>query len=538
MAKRDIYIRSAALLAGGMLIAKIIGAIYRIPLTNIIGAEGIGIYQMVFPVYALLITLTASGIPIVVSKMVAEMKINGNYATAKIMFRKSVGVFFVIALIAAGALSALSGVMGSIQDMKELTYAYLLIAPAIVFSTLIAAYRGWFQGNMNMMPSALSQIIEQLVKLITGLTLAKIFIKQGTMYAVWAVLFSITLSEAIALFMLLIYYIIKHDRSKEISGADLRVNGMFKELSQALIPVTLGGLMLPLVQFIDSLMIVNLLRNSGVSQVMSTKMFGILSGPVGSLINMPVVLTLAFAVTVIPVVSGSKARRDIDSIRAKSRSGVKLTFVIGVPSALALFALSEPVMSVLYPNFDAFELRLASGLLKITSISILLMSVMQIYTALLQAIDRAYTPFTNMALGGGIKVALTIILIRSAGIYGAAISTIIAYAVVVTLNVAALVKWIGRNELLVKNISVILLSGVIMVLSIILITNFNTGNLSKLIWGTIVGIIVYGVLLVLLNAFTKEELKGMPMANFLIRIRDTIRFWERADDKGDRDGLQ
>jgi len=537
MAKKDIYIRSAALLAGGMLIAKVIGAIYRIPLTNIVGAEGIGLYQLVFPVYALLITITGSGIPVTVSRLIAEKKIEGNLKGARALFRNSLMLFLIIGAASSVILFLISGFLGRVQGNPDVVNGYRLIAPAIIFSTMISAYRGWFQGNMNMVPSAISQIIEQAVKLSLGLTLAWLFIPKGINYAVWAAIFSIPVSEAVALILLIINYTIRVKKVKQIDLSEnfpaFKVNKVFiKELLAVMIPVTLGGLLLPLVQFIDSLLIVNLLRVAGYTPQTATRLYGILSGPVGSLINMPVVLALAFAVSAVPVVSSSRVKRDINSIKAKSRSSVKLSFVIGVPSALALFALSEQVIRVLYPAFDAYELQIASGLLKVSSINILLLSVMQIYTALLQAIDRAYTPFANMVAGGLVKVFLSIFLIQYLGIYGAAISSIAAFSLVVFLNIGAMVRWTGRNQILAKNVSTILLSGVIMGLSLLLVINIKGSSIIKLVIGTIAGVIIYGVMLVLTNTFTREELKGMPLSWLFLKVRDTIRFWEKANDNG------
>lgn len=545
MTKRDSYIKGATLLAGGMLIAKIIGAIYRIPLTNIIGAEGIGLYQLIFPVYALLITITGSGIPIIISRLIAERRIEGDYKGAKALFKVSLKFFMIIGLIAALILLIFSRALANIQANSNIAIGYQLIAPAILLSTGIAVYRGWFQGNMNMFPSAISQMTEQIIKLIIGLLFAQLLLPRGVNYAVWGAIISITLSELLTLIALMIHYKLKQRKPQvEYFPVDniieKRINSkdIIKELLQVMVPITLGGIMLPLVQFIDSLMIVNILKSIGNSGVDATKMYGILTGPVGSLINMPVVLTLAFAVTAIPVISSSRVKRDINSIRAKGAMSIKLTFAIGVPSSLALFALAEPLMSVLYGKLSSSEIQLAAGLMKVASLSIILLSIMQIYTALLQSIDRAYTPFINMAIGSVIKVALTIILIKQIGIYGAVVSTIIAYSVVAVLNIIAIVRWTGKNEKLTQNISTILFSGVIMSLSVVYLTKILTNNLIILTLGIIIGVIVYGLSLILMNTFTRDELKGMPLSRLFLWLTNTVRFWEKANDYSSRDGKE
>lgn len=540
MSRRDSYIKGASTLAGGMLLAKVIGAIYRIPLTNIIGSMGIGVYQMIFPIYALLITLTGSGIPTTLSRLIAEERILGNEHKARAIFRQSCTIFLLIGLIFSLLLYLLAPVIADIQNNPYVETGYKLISPAIMLSTGIALFRGWFQGNMNMTPSAISQIVEQGVKLLLGLVFAYLLMPRGVKYAVWGAIVSISFSELIALIIIIINYYVSNKRQKELIPYKRIENdrSVYKSIFNIIIPITLGGLMFPLVQFIDSLMIVNILNNRGYDMSMSTKMYGLLAGPVGSLINMPVVLSLAFAISAIPVVSASRVKRDIEAIRNKSQMSVKMTFIICVPSSLAIYALADSVMSVLYPNLLPSEQALAAGLLKVASLSIILLAIMQIYTALLQAIDKSYTPFIIMSIGALLKIILTLLLVKYMGIYGAALSSILSYSFVALLNVIALLKWTGKYKILTKNISTILFSGVIMCIAILLVSYLLRAQPQwlTLIIGTLIGVIIYGIMLVYLRTFTEQELLNMPMSNTLLKATRLIRFWEQDNDKNNRNG--
>lgn len=545
MAKRDTYIKGASLLAGGMLIAKVIGAVYRIPLTNIIGAEGIGIYQLVFPVYALLLTLTGSGIPATLSRLIAEKKIQGDVDGAKRLFKIASLLFLIIGIIISLVLFLLAVPLGILQSNTKVINAYRIIAPAILFSTLIATFRGWFQGNMKMSPSAISHIIEQSVKLIAGLTFAYFLMPKGVEYAVYGAILAVVLSEIVTFIVLMFMFLFKHFRKNkydnilfnDVTFEKVNSKNFIKSLFAVMVPITLGSVMHPLLHFIDSILIINLLKNSGVSVIESTKQYGIFSGPVVSLVNLPVVMTLAFAIVAIPVVSSSRIKRNINEIRAKSAMSVKLTFAIGVPCALALYALSNPIMSLLYPRLTSDEIILSSGLLKVMSVSIILLVITQIYTALLQAIDRAYTPFFVMIFAAAVKIIVMIVLINKIGIYGAPISSIIAFTISALLNIFFMNKWIGKNDKLFKNISTILLSGVIMGLTVILIVYSDLGKLWTLILGIVVGILIYGLSIVLTNTFSREELEGMPMSKVLIKITNFIRFWEKkTNDNSNRLG--
>ncbi len=532
------YIRGATLLASGMLIAKIIGAIYRIPLTNIIGAEGIGIYQMIFPVYALLITITSSGIPTTLSRVIAEKNVTADKQSINALFKKAVFLFLGVSVISTLLLICIAIPLSELQGNEYVARGYILIAPTIIISTIVATFRGYFQGYMNMRPSAIVQIVSQTIKLIAGLILASLLIDKGIEYAVWGAISAVFISELAALIVIIAIYLNKKKYYKDIPdligsdtifSTDDRQN--LKDMISIIIPITLGGIMLPFVQFSDSIMVVNLLARKGFDIVTSTSLYGILSGPVGSLINMPVVLTLAFAITAVPLVSSSRVDRDIIAIKSKAEQSVKLTFAIGVPCAIGIFFLSENIMRSLYPTFTETELALSSTLMQISSINIILLSLMQIYTALLQAVDKAYKPFLHMLIGAIVKIVLTIILVLKMGVMGVIFANMTGYIIVALLNIYSFNQITGKYKVLVKNTSTILLSGVIMGGVIRLVNEIlSLDYWLELVIGFVLGSITYFVMISILVVFTKEELTNMPFSRMLLKATRLIRFWEHNYD--------
>ena len=186
----------AAVLAAGSMAAKFIGAFYRIPLTNILGAEGMGVYQLVFPVYALFITLSTAGIPTALSRIVAEHRARGESAGKYL----AAALFTLVALsvLAGGLITALSHVFARWQGNPAAAGGYAVIAPAVFFAGLVAGFRGWFQGEMYMLPTALSGIVEQLVKLGVGVGLAAALAPRGQNAAVMGAIAGVTVSELAA----------------------------------------------------------------------------------------------------------------------------------------------------------------------------------------------------------------------------------------------------------------------------------------------------------------------------------------------------
>ena len=170
------FVKSVFILSLGGFIAKLLGAFYRIPLTNIIGSYGMGIYQLVFPLFSLLLTVSTAGIPVAVSKLVAEKAADGRFGQAKGVFFMALALLALLGLAGSAALYFLAGDIAVMQGNADAADAYRLIAPSVLLVCVISAYRGYFQGLMRMAPTALSQIVEQTVKMTVGLVAAAVFI--------------------------------------------------------------------------------------------------------------------------------------------------------------------------------------------------------------------------------------------------------------------------------------------------------------------------------------------------------------------------
>ena len=516
----------AAVLAAGSMAAKFIGAFYRIPLTNILGAEGMGVYQLVFPVYALFITLSTAGIPTALSRIVAEHRARGESAGKYL----AAALFTLVALsvLAGGLITALSHVFARWQGNPAAAGGYAVIAPAVFFAGLVAGFRGWFQGEMYMLPTALSGIVEQLVKLGVGVGLAAALAPRGQNAAVMGAIAGVTVSEfAAACYLAVTCAVRRKNRGGMREGLRLSAaerRAMFRTAA----PIALLGVIVPLGAVFDSLIVVNALKWGGADTASATAMYGLYSGPVTSLVNLPVVAAMSLAIAVVPSVSASREERDLGGILAKSRMSVKLVYLIGVPSSLFLMVFGRDILALIYPSLSSAELSTAAKLLAVAAFGVVLTGATQIYVSLLQALDKTKALIISLSFAVLVKVALSLSLVSRIGVMGAAVAGVGMSAVSLVAVTVTFRRLTGVGS--EKNVAQTLVAGVIMALTALVVREYVQTHLGAVLAGAAVSAVVYGWLVTLMGVFTENEVLSLPFGSRLARIRRKIRFWENGYD--------
>lgn len=495
--------------------SKILGAIYRIPLTNLLGAKGIGLYQLVFPIYALMLTLSSSGIPTAISRMVSEKHALGEQLEGRKIMKSAAILLFCFGGIAMVVMFLISTPLSELQGNSLVRFGYYAVAPSILIVACSAFFKGWFQGNMNMIPTAAAQIVEQVFKMVFGLLFAYLLLPRGVIYAVVGALLGLTISEFISLCMMAIIYLTTRQKGLRQVAMDI---GATKQLVKISLPIMASGLVFPITQFVDSMLIVNLLSYKGVAKEVAISEYGILSAPVNSLINMPIVITLAFAVAIVPIVSAKRALHDCISIKQKSLLAVKLSFLIGAPCFVAIFVLAKPLMQALYPALTPQNLILATNLLRASSVSIILLSLSQVFTSLMQALGKSTLPVTHLLVMAVVKIALDILFILKFGIIGASVASVVAYSVAVGLGWHTMTKLLGKDENIVKNISKILLSSAIIGIIIFGLTFLKVGSWWKIVISALISVPIYFVMTFASKIFSSVELLSFPFGKRLAKI--------------------
>lgn len=435
-------INGAICLAVGAFVSKLLGALYRIPLTNILGGEGIGLYQMVFPVYTLLLDFSGAGVPNALSKIISSKNQEDREEYALKILKRSIRFFALFGLIGTLFMSIFSFPLSTAQGNKNAYLSYITLSPSVILVSVISCFRGYFQGLKKMLPTAISQIAEQIVKLVFGLTFAYVFRKELFISVSGATL-GVTISEAVAVIILYLLFE-NYVKRKDLNIKNVSYErGDLKKVLLTVLPVTMVGIAMPLIHIADSFLIINIL---GKYTVEATLLYGLFSGAAHTLISLPVSLCYGISAVAIPAISGEKNTSKADKNANKT---LLLTLFISLFLGACVFFFSPLAVKILFSRFSVAEKVLTVKLVKILSVNVIFVSLLQTENAVLIAKGRAYTPLFGLTIGFVVNVLLEIILLSNPkfGIYGGAISSIACYFC------ACLVNFIMIKVLKVKNAS-------------------------------------------------------------------------------------
>ena len=528
------FVKGAAVLAVAGIIAKLFGALFRIPLINIIGTEGIGLYQLAYPIYSFLLIVSTAGIPTAISKLVAEKIALKNHREAHRVFVISVKLMLAIGITIFIIFSVGSRMVARILGSERAFYSILVISPCLVFVSLLSAFRGYFQGMQNMVPTALTQILEQVGKLALGLFFASLFISKGPEYGAAAAVAGVTLSEAGALVTIILIY--RKKRRQIMAQIKSSPRASYRESDRPLlvrllkiaVPVTTGSAIMPLVCVADAVIVVNRLKQIGIEQAKAESLYGILTGNANPLINFPAVLTIALAMSLVPAITESFSARDLGGMRKKTSTGIRLTLLIGIPAAAGMAVLAEPICALLYKRISAEDIKTAAELLTILSIGVVFLSLVQTLTAILQGLNKITVPVKNLAIGAMTKIILTYALVgnSSLNVKGAAIATVVCYGIAASLDFIAVIRYSGISIPLMDFFIKPLIGAGLMSLTVYLGYHYLLpilGTSISTLLSVLVGIVVYSLLLLLTGAVKKGDFELLPagkrISSLLVKLK-------------------
>lgn len=536
--------KGAGGLAACSLIGKALGALYRLPLTTILGGEGMGKYQLVTSMYVLFFTLACGGLPAAVSRTVAADRGTPRLALIVAGIGAASGLAFALIFV------ALSPLFSIIQGNGG-TVTYLAVAPAIVFASLLAGLRGYFQGKGNLMPTSISQIIEQAVKLTVGLWLARILVRGGAVPGAAGALIGVSVSEIVASGAVAAFLMIKTPESpeKEIKIAEstekllaasgleaasdvvldpdgtdnpgesrsrknagtprkairkTEVKSVAKAIIAAAVPVTAGALVMPLTGVADSFTVVNILAARGLEAAEATARYGLVGGTVSTLVNLPVTVAYAFAAALLPRVAGAANREKANREIAFS---VRLAFVFSVYVSAIYVIFARDIIEILYPSLSVFHKNLTTTLLRAEAPAVTYSSLLGVVTAALQGSGKAGKAAKNLLIGGAAKVAVSAVSLYFSGVVGACVGTTACYAITLVLDVIELRAGTGFYAKGAKNLFFAAACGIAVAAATGLILS-GAGALPRLATSAAAGAAVTCALCG--KAFGREERARLP----------------------------
>lgn len=520
------FLKGALILSIAGIISKILGAVYRIPLGDLVTAEGMSYYQTAYLIYTLLLTFSASVIPIAISKLVSEQISLGRPDEANKIFK----VAFVMLALLGFAFSALlvwtAKPLVIMLKNPDAYLAVLAIAPALLTVSLSSAFRGYFQGMQNMLPSGASQVTEQISRVGFGFAFVFLFIGMGMgikQIAAGAILG--TSIGGLISFLTVLWYYWKSRKQIRSSLEPFKnqktesVGFIIKRILKFSIPIAIGGSIMPIMGLLDVPIVMARLQSSGFSYYDSKVLYGQLSGMAMSFINLPQVFSIALAASIVPTISESMARHDLQNVSKKTQLALRISMLIGLPAACGLFIMATPIMTMLYPNESA---TLPLALQYLAPACIFLTSV-QTMTGVLQGMGRADIPVRNMIVGALAKVVVsfTLTAVPALNIRGAAIGTVVGYAVSMVLNIIAIKKYQEGNLNMFKIVSKPLVASIAMSVAAFFSYGFihhYLGNTMSTLLAIAIAGLVYVIAIFAVKGISGEELDMIPGGGKIAKI--------------------
>ncbi len=528
------FVKGAAILGLAGILVKVLGAVFKIPLVSIITSTGMGYYSSAYPIYVMLLAVATSGFPIAISKMVAERRAKGNVKGANRIFRTILPFMAVLGLVTSLGLFLFSEfVAEKMLHNPKAVHSLRALSVALFFVPIMSSYRGFFQGRNNMLPSALSQIAEQIGRVAIGLTLAALMVKRGLEYGAAGASMGATVGAVFGTLTVVLLYRREGQRMKEenlISAPGEREGSsqVIRELLSIAIPIIIGALVKPIMDLIDANMVIELLMKNGMSETQANSNLGQLSGMATTMVNLPSIVISAIAMSVVPVISYEYFQGGMEKARKNAVLAIRFAILIGLPAGIGLMSLSEPIMSLLFPK----EASAAPGqILFIAAAGVVFLSLIQVLTAILQAIGKVYVPVFNLGIGVVLKIALTYVLTSNPqlGVKGAAIGTLVAYIVAAVLDFIAVKKLLrislNFSEIILQPLVISVTMGLIAFSvqyagRIVLVDNLGISSGAKL--STLIAMSVAGVFFVLMlfkaKVVTEEDLNSMGKGKRIVAV--------------------
>lgn len=481
--KSNISKGALTLVASGI-VCKILGAFFRLPLSYILGVEGLGLYQIVMSVFSFAVIIVSGGLSTTLAKLIADERAKGNF--------KKIRGYLIIALFYAVISSFVLGLlffffarpMSIFQKANDCAVLYKLFFPLLLFSSLVTLYRGVFQGYENMTPTAVSQILEQVCKFVFGLTLAYVLSQRSLMLGLIGAILGILGGEVLAFCYLIL-------KKKSVVRKTRQTEFARREFFGYFFPATLGLIVPAFVHFFDSIVITNRLGVAGIGGDTAISLFGLQTGIVGAVLNFPLIISLSLATAILPNLAHEK--NDVIRKQKISKSFSVLWFTL-LPVVLGIVAISLPLYKVVYPFLSKEFCVIASRLTAIGGISTILLAVQQFLISVLQAKGEFRFVFMSLAVGGGVKILCTIFLcsIRTINIFGLAIGNV---ASGLTVLIILLAKAKHSISLGLDSVFVPLLASLSMLAICSLMQSvLPLSNISLLALTTFVGVGIYVLL--------------------------------------------
>ena len=514
------------LLALSTAIVKVIGAFYSIPLNAIIGPEGFSYYSTAYEIYTVLLMISTAGLPVAMSRMISAASSLGHYRQVRKIYTVSRTIFLSLGLIGALLMTLFCRQLAAFQEQPDAWAAIATLGPSCFLICLMSTYRGFFQGQSNMTPTSVSQVIEAICKLIVGIAAAVLLLVYTRSYSLAAggAIFGVTMSCLVSsLFLNSCFRKAYKDLPTSCEAVDSGKD-IAKGLLAIAIPITIGSAGLQILTVLETKIYMSQLLQT-LTQDQADLQKGIYNFT-QKIFNMPCAFITPITISVIPAITAQLTAGDHKAVKATEESAARITALISAPCAVGLAVLAGPVTGLL-GGYTGENLVLSTRLMTVLGICIVFNATVLLTNAIMQAHGHVNLPVINMFIGGIIKLVVVFILTGNPhiGILGTPIGSLLCYCCITVLNLISIRRVLPHAPAIVKNLAKAILAaaamGVVVYFTHAGLQLVLGPNMSRIIACGVpicVGVVVYVLAALKLKAITRDDCLLLPKGEKIAKL--------------------
>ena len=521
------YLHGAAILTAGVIIMKILGFLYKMPIGNIIDDDGYSMFIATYNVYNVFLTLSTAGLPIALARMVSEANAQSRINQLRRTFSVAWRTFFWVGLFCSLIMALFPHqIADRILRNPDAALSIRVMSPSVLLVCLVSAYRGYCQGFGDMIPTTVGQVLEVLVKVVVGLALAWFLMHEnyGKPLGSAGAIFGVTAGSAAALLYMWLHKQ-RHYRDEAV-GSDRPDpdNVIFRRFLRIGIPIALGSSVLALLNLIDSSLCMGRLQDAARFSYQEAKELTGVYGKAQTIFNLPAAIITPLTISVVPAVTAAIVKQENDEATKISEDSMRIAAVLSLPMGTGLAVLARPIMNLIFDGAHP----VGADLLAILGLASVFVCIVLMENAVLQATGHEMLPMITMIVGGVVKVIINFFLVANRGIniYGAPIGTLVSYALMAIINFVMMCFVLDKNPrlrvILLKPLLCTVVMGAAAWAVFGLLHRFAPHSRIGLLLATVpsilIAVVVYLLLSILLRTVTKEDMALIPGGKKLARI--------------------
>ena len=523
--KKQNFLQGTALLAMATVIVKLVGALYKVPLNAIIGEKGFGYFSTAYEIYNILLMISTAGLPVAMSRMISEASSLEHYAQVRQVYATAKRIFLLLGIVGSVLMTAFCRPLARFWNQPDAWAAIGCLGPCVLLICIMSAFRGYFQGQSNMIPTAVSQVLEVVTKLIVGMAAALAFLKATAdiSLAAGGAILGVTASCLVSAVYLYRCFRRSYTQLPDTGDTPKSFSATARELLKIAVPITVSSTILSIITSLSSKIYMGRLLGSGITQDAADTMRGV-HVMTQTIYNMPCAFITPITVSIIPAITAQITLKKFRETRLTEESAIRVTGIFAMPCAVGLVCLARPITALL-GGYSGERLVLAGQMMTVLGISVVFNALVLVTTAIMQAHGNVNRPVVNMLIGGVIKLIIVYVLTgnRAIGIVGTPIGTLTSYVVICILNVFSIRSLVADPPRILRNLIRPLLASCIMGVAVWLswwcLSTAGIGSRVLLAGLPVaVGMVAYVLAAIALKVITKEDCMLLPKGEKIAKI--------------------